>query len=290
MFINPLTDFGFKYIFGNAADKEFMLSFLNSLFPQEGGIIDVEYIDKEHVGVSKTSRALIYDLHCLTSSGKKFILEMQNRYQTHFKDRALFYVSEDFVSQGKKGDDWDYSLMPVYGVFLMNFDWRNEDDGRIKNHFSIREDETGELFTDKFKLVFIKIPLLEKGEEDCRETFERWIYLLKNMEMLERIPQSFMSEPVFKRLGKVARVAALSEPERRAYDRSLKAYRDNYAIALTERAEGHAEGHAEGLAEGRAEGRAEGALLIAGKMLRDGMPPEKIAEYTGLSIDEINLL
>lgn len=65
------------------------------------------------------------------------------------------------------------------------------------------------------------------------------------MEQMETIPQTFTREPVFRRLEKVAQYAALTEKERKAYRESLKVYRDNYAIAETERAEGRAEAIAE---------------------------------------------
>ena len=59
-------------------------------------------------------------------------------------------------------------------------------------------------------------------------------------------------------------------------------------------AKGRAEGLAEGLAEGRAEGRAEGLMEglteVAKQMLADGMPADKIATYTKLSIEEIKSL
>ncbi len=53
IFINPLTDFGFKYLFGRHADKEFILSFLNALKITPSPIKDVKFIDKEKKGESK---------------------------------------------------------------------------------------------------------------------------------------------------------------------------------------------------------------------------------------------
>ena len=50
------------------------------------------------------------------------------------------------------------------------------------------------------------------------------------------------------------------------------------------------EGLAEGLAEGIAEGDRERALKVAREMLADGMPMDKIAKYTELSVDEIEAL
>lgn len=59
-------------------------------------------------------------------------------------------------------------------------------------------------------------------------------------------------------------------------------------------AEGLEKGKAEGLKKGKAEGLAEGErinrLATARKMKVDGFPPETIAKYTGLSIDEIKEL
>ena len=51
--------------------------------------------------------------------------------------------------------------------------------------------------------------------------------------------------------------------------------------------QGHASGVAEGLAKGHANGFAEGKLETAKAMLKDGLPAEKIALYTGLSASEI---
>ena len=59
-----------------------------------------------------------------------------------------------------------------------------------------------------------------------------------------------------------------------------------------EREDGYAEGEANGLAKGREEGRAEGRneekLVIARKMLSDGMSIELVAKYSGLTEDEIS--
>ena len=107
---------------------------------------------------------------------------------------------------------------------------------------------------------------------------------------MEAMPQSFMKEPVFRQLGKKARYAALTDPERKAYNESLKAYRDAYAIAATERAEGRAEGLAEGRAEGLAEGRAEERLAIARNLLKAGQEIELISSATSLSRHEIESL
>ena len=115
---------------------------------------------------------------------------------------------------------------------------------------------------------------------------------------MEAIPNTFMREPVFRRLGEKAKYAVLSEKEKKAYNESLKIYRDNYAIAETERTEGREEGRKEGREEGRKEGREEGRKeglkeafsQVVRNMLEMGMGVEAIARATGLSIQELENL
>ena len=43
VFINPLTDFGFKRIFGVEANKDLLIGFLNAVLKIRGGIRDLTY-------------------------------------------------------------------------------------------------------------------------------------------------------------------------------------------------------------------------------------------------------
>ncbi|MDE6510598.1 MAG: Rpn family recombination-promoting nuclease/putative transposase [Muribaculaceae bacterium] len=276
-YINPLTDFGFKYIFGRNADKEFTISFLNALKIGPKPIKDVKFIDKENKGESKEDRALIYDLHCELEDNSKIIVEMQNRYQTHFGDRAVYYLAGDLYSQGQKGE-WDYKLTPVYGVFLMNFEWKDVDEQHLREDVCLYNMHTKKIFSDRMMMTFLKIPMLHKNAEECQTTLEKWLYILKHMEKMEAIPQTFMQDPVFQKLGQVAQYGALNETDKEAYKKSLKAYRDAYAIAQTERA------------EGRAEGRADERVAIATNLIKMNMTDDIIAQATSLTSNEIQAL
>ena len=62
---------------------------------------------------------------------------------------------------------------------------------------------------------------------------------------------------------------------------------DRKAIEETHLDEATARGMARGMAKGKAEGRLEGRIETARRMLAHGLAPEHIAEYTDLSLDEI---
>lgn len=289
-YINPLTDFGFKLLFGQEENKDLLLSFLNGVFQGERVITNVEFVDKERIGENKDDRALIYDLHCETKDGTKIIVEMQNRYQTYFRDRALFYLSGDIYHQGQKGSEWDYSLTPVYGIFLMNFDWREGETEHLREDVCLMNRRTLEIFSNKIAMTFLKIPMMTKDPEECRTILDKWLYVLKNMDKMEAMPKVFMDEPVFRRLRKVAKVAALTEAQRKEYDKSLKIYRDNYAIAMTERNEGFAEGKAEGIVEGMEKGIEEGKIGVAKNLIALGLTDEQIMYATDLTPSQIAAL
>ena len=77
-------------------------------------------MNNERLPETEQGRKVIFDIHCETDKGERIIIEMQNREQPHFKDRALYYLSHSVVEQGIKGT-WDYELAAVYGVFFLNF-------------------------------------------------------------------------------------------------------------------------------------------------------------------------
>ena len=115
-FINPFTDFGFKHIFGREMDKDILIEFLNDLLEGEYTIMDLRIMNNERLPETEQGRKVIFDIHCETDKGERIIIEMQNREQPHFKDRAFILPLALGGGTGIKGT-WDYELAAVYGVF-----------------------------------------------------------------------------------------------------------------------------------------------------------------------------
>ena len=110
--------------------------------------------------------------------------------------------------------------------------------------------------------------------DECENDFDRWIYVLKNMETIKRLPWAAQNS-VFQKLAEIADVSSLTKEERLHYDEALRKYRDT--LCVLEGAEQR------GLKRGRAEGRAETARNMKAK----GLPVDLIAECSGLSPEEI---
>ena len=52
----------------------------------------------------------------------------------------------------------------------------------------LAEKDTKEQFSDKLRMIYLQLPLFNKEADECENQVERWIYLLKNMETLNRLP------------------------------------------------------------------------------------------------------
>ena len=165
-FINPFTDFGFKFLFGWEVEKELVIDFLNDLLVGEHVITDIQFLNNEQQPEVKTERGLIYDIYCVTDTGERIIVEMQNREQPYFKDRALFYLSRAITQLARKGI-WNFQLDAVYGVFFMNFVMDKDIPSKIRTDVILSDRDTGKIINSKIRQIIIELPPFISEVENC---------------------------------------------------------------------------------------------------------------------------
>ena len=275
-FINPFTDVGFKRIFGQEISKPVLIAFLNALLDGERKIVDLQYLDKEQPGETIDNRSLIYDVYCKLDNDDYIIVEMQNKSQPFFKNRSIYYISRSISRQGEPGNDWVYDVKAVYIIALLNFH-RDDISKEFRTDVALMDMKHNTLFSDKMRLVFLQLPYFTKELDECKTLFEKLIYVLKHMDVLQRMPW-LAQDAVFQKLASIADVASLSKTERMAYDENLRMYRDTLAVMDGQ--------YQDGMAVGRAEEKKENAR----RMKEDGMSSELISKYTGLTADEVESL
>lgn len=275
-YISLLTDFGFKRIFGTDLNKDLLINFLNSLFNGEEVIKDVKYLNSENVGDVFTERKAIFDVYCENEQGEKFIVEMQNAYQTFFKDRSLFYSTFPIREQAPKGADWNFCLKKVYVVALLNFKMSDEafDASDTIHTIALMDTKTNKVFNAKLMFKYVEVGRFDKTDEELTSLSDKWMFVLKNLSRLNNRPSS-LREKIFSRLFDAAAIARFTPIELREYEDSLKAYRDiKNSLDTAE-------------AKGREEGINIANLAIAKRMLSDGMDMELVLKYTGLTEKQI---
>lgn len=289
-YINPFTDEGFKRIFGQEINKDLLISFLNELIHGDNPIVDIIFRDKEIFPQFFDGRRIIYDIYCTTENGEHVIVEMQNAAQPFFKDRSIFYTASAIAQQGERGKEWNFDIKRVYGIFFLNFYMDGLNDWPLCSEVSLHFKGTIEQFSDKLHLYYITLPKMEKSEAECETDFERWIYILKHMETLERMPFKAQNM-IFGRLEEVCNLNSLSRQERLNYDESLKVYRDGVAVieyaVQRGRKEGMEKGMQKGIEKGIEKGREETLAANIHTMRNAGLDASTIARYLAISPDEV---
>ena len=274
-YINPFTDWGFKRLFGQKFSKDLLISFLNDLFEGEFHVKNVTFKDKEQLADTKDLRGCIYDVYCETDDGKYFIVEMQNSWTPNFVNRTLCYASKAITNQREKEKTEEkssfYDLVPVYVISFMNFVPHDDEEmGQFKTDVMLREKNSDTFFTDKLRFIYLCLPYFKKSAEECVTDLEKWIYVLKHMETLERIPFATQKK-IFKRLAEVADSRCLSKEEMEKYEESQNAV-DNYNLGMYG-----------AWLEGERKGELSKSLSIARNMLMEGMPDALVLKMTGLT-------
>ena len=273
-YIDPRTDFGFDFLFGTSMNKELLIGFLNAIFHGTHIIKDIIYLNSVHYG--------IFDVHCETESGKKFIVEMQNAFQQFFEDRSAYYSSFPIYEQAKRGD-WDYRLESVYTVGILNFVFDEDKNSKDYFHHEVKliDVNTKKVFYDKLTFIYLELPKFTKTEHELETLFEKWVFVLKNLSRLLERPAA-LQERVFNRLFEAASIARFTPKQLREYEDSVKAYRDIVNAVNTARKEGREEG----LEKRREEER----IGIAQNLKAMGIDMPAIQNATSLTLEEIRKL
>ena len=274
-YINPYTDYGFKYLFGTEPNKDITLELVNALLQGKEVIKSLTLLPAEQLGDTEEDRRSVFDIYCENEKGDKIIIEMQKADQPWFKDRSVYYSSFPIRSQGEKGK-WLFGLKAVYTIGILNFVFDDDkDDTEYYHHIvQLMDVEKKEVFYDKLTYIYLEMPKFRKTEDELVTMADKWLYALKYLpELLER-PKA-LQERIFSKFFEVAEVAALSKEEYAKYWESEKIFYDNVGAFMAAQA------------KGRAEGAIETNRVNAKKMKAKGYAIDEITEITGLTAEEI---
>ena len=291
-YINLMVDWSFKRVFGTEVNKDILIEFLKVIFPQFA-ITDITYIPTEQLGIMEDDRKAIFDVLCKTEDDKTFLVEMQRGKQEHFFERALYYTSFPIMKQGKKtiakeegegSDPWDFGLDGVFFLGILDFNY--EQDELTEHRYQLLETRTLKRMTDKLEFVFVEVAKFDKREDELETDLDKWLYLLKNMSTLLERPAA-LRDRIFGRLFDVAEYARLDDEERKNYVEAMNTARDTYNQIDYALNKGIGIGREEGREEGIEIGLEKKAYEIARKMIAKGLDVDTIADFTGLTKEEV---
>ena len=255
LYVNPMIDVAFKYLFGTEKNKHLLKGLLEHVFSVD--IEDICYDNTEQIGESVDARN----------------------------------ASRVISRQAPKGP-WDYGFKPVYFLGLIDFpmpETVGHGSGFV-HRYSLRNDQTNEPMTDSLKFVFMEVGPFNKPYKECSSFEEKFLFYMKNLPTFAERPDTHQDQ-YFEELLQTAEYLAMDMETQAMYEKRLKEMRDiqnveNYFRRVT-LAEGRAKGLAEGRAEGKAEGKAEEQARMAKTMKDLGYPTEEICKVTGLAPETV---
>lgn len=279
-YINPFTDYGFKRLFGEEPNKDLLLDFLNELLKEEQGeIIELTYLKNKNLSTTELNRKAIFDLYCTNERGEKFIVELQKTKQKFFKDRTVYYSTFPIRDQAVISSEWNFELKKVYTIAILDFVFDEDENQPEKLIYDVKltDIQTKNVFYDKLTFIYLEMPKFNKAAEELETRFDKWLFILKNLHKLERIPEK-LKENIFLKLFETAEISKFSQLEYQEYEDSLKYYRDIKNSLDTARE------------EGKMEGKIEEKIETAKTGLKEGLSVEMILKLTGLTKEEIEKL
>ena len=296
-YIDPLVDYAFKKIFGSEPNKDLLIALLNEIFRGRKQITDLVYNKNEYPGDNDSIGGAIFDLTCVGPDGETFLIEVQRSVQGNLKQRMLYYASRlisDMAPKGKR-KVWNYAVTEVYVIVLMDgFTFPDSSNNRYLHDICLCNRENGEVFYEGLGFIYIELLNFVKTESELESELDGWLYVLKNMSRMDKIPL-FLRKPIFEKLFNISEYSNLSKEEKEMYDVELKRKWDKANILAYAKAQGRAEGEAKGKAEGLAEGEVKGeakghesameTVIINGS--KNGLTLEQIQAVTGWEQDKI---
>jgi predicted transposase/invertase (TIGR01784 family) len=268
MEILPTNDMIFKMMFGDPKHSRILIHFLNAVIKPESPIKSVEIIKGELVKERLDEKGVRLDVVARTD--KEIInVEMQLKDNRDMVGRALYYWSKLFGTQLYKGEEY-IGLRRTVSISILGFEPFKDE--RYWHTFFIKDKETNEYLTDLLEMHFIELNKMRELDEKSALSF--WIEFFKN-------PYSDKIKPVYKfvpelKEAKEVYEQAKSDPEAQEYMRVMEKAKRDYCSDINSAKN-------EGKAEGELKAKREAAL----KMLKKGMTPDEISEFTGLTIEEI---
>lgn len=94
----------------------------------------------------------------------------------------------------------------------MNYTSNKEELDKFRTDIVLADKESGEIASNKLRFIYLVLPLFEKKVDECDTDFDKWIYVLKHMEALSRMPFTAQKE-IFKQLEEYADSHRLTKKE-----------------------------------------------------------------------------
>ncbi len=277
--LSPVNDHVFKRVFGK--HLRVLAGFLSAVLEMPIDASDIRVLDPNFRAERDDDKLGVLDVKVETRNGL-IDVEVQVQPHLHLKKRLLYYTSRMFVEQIDKGQNYG-KLTRAVSIMIVDFELVKTDSA-FHHRYRLYDQENRLEYSDALEINVLEIP---KVREDETSPVSAWLrfFAAKTEDEFMSLAQT---SPAMEEAWGVIKELSADERERLLAEDREKTRRDNAAYYETGLVEGMATGIARGREEGLAEGRMKGYASIITHMHAQGLSPEQISSFTGITLDEIN--
>ncbi|EMB44028.1 Rpn family recombination-promoting nuclease/putative transposase [Treponema denticola] len=270
------NDYAFKRVFGVEENKDVLQDLLECILdiPPEN-IAGLELLDKELHKDSISDKTGVLDVKLRLKNNIIIDIEIQNRWNSEFVQRTIFYWAKMYTENLKTSDV--YTKLPkciTINIVGEGFDLNN----LLHSEYNVVEKHINERLSDELEIHFLNLAKVKEQQESFEQDEKKkklynWLKFIKtdNPEVRKMLAES--SEMMAK-ANETIEVMEMSPKEKWLYENRMKYEHDKASWKHV--------GYQEGVHQNK--------LETAKNLLAMNFPIENIAQATGLSLEEIKKL
>lgn len=303
-FVDLKVDYAFKQLFGIEKNKDLTIFLLNAILNRTGrnAIKEVSFMSQELSGEHQEDKQSRLDILVKTQENIAINIEIQLSNQHDMIKRTLYYWSKIYTSELKKGFGY-HKLRPAITINICNFSLFKQTDA-YHTSFHLYEDDGKFRIDDVLEIHFIEMnkfirQWFTNKLNPLDNELASWLLLLGAVDVRKKkvykefylaLEELAMNDKRIKDALTIWQELSQSPEEYYAYESRLKYILDEEAKLEDAKYFAEKEGVAKGIEQGIEQGEKKKQQEIALKMLQKNMDLESIAEFTELTLDEINKL
>jgi hypothetical protein len=276
--MNPMHIATFERMFFWDTSRLLLIDFLNVLLAGRYHIIEVKNLSWDFDMDEKDDYGYLQELLCQTEEGKQVVVQLMNWKNKLFMHRSVYYTVRSAERQLRKPGERKYAVEEFYTFVFLDF----TDDGLGAEPWvetSLCNVASGLPMNGYLHIIYIQAPRFAKQVEECVTSFDRWMYVFRHMDVLDKLPASFIQEN-FAALKQETDFRNMTDEQRKNYQVQVEKYdiKKDYDWPGRKKM------------KERLDQMKERLIQKAYDMKEMGYSHGEILQYTGLTEKEMNLM
>ena len=273
------NDYAFKKVFGTEENKDVLQDLLECILdiPPEN-IAGLELLDKEFHKDSISDKIGVLDVKLRLKNNTIIDVEIQNRWNSEFVQRTIFYWAKMYTENLKTGEV--YTKLPkciTINIVGEGFNLNS----LLHSEYNVVEKHINDRLSDEFEIHFLNLAKVKDyeniGQDEKKKKLYNWLRFIETDD--EEVRNMLAQEsPMMRKANSTIELMEMSPKEKWLYENRMKYEHDKASWKHV--------GYQEGIDKGAHQAKVE----TAKNLLAMNFPIENIAQATGLSLEEIEKL